>query len=84
MEVLHWFWDKEAISDGCNSSSLALIPNTLNPGRLGDFRPISLIGIFYKILAKILTERLKGVINKLISKVQSAFIKGRHILDGFS
>ena len=49
---------------------------------LGDYRPISLIGGLYKLLAKVLTNRLKKVIEKVISPDQNAFIKGRQILDG--
>ncbi|GJU20673.1 RNA-directed DNA polymerase, eukaryota, reverse transcriptase zinc-binding domain protein [Tanacetum coccineum] len=45
-------------------------------------RPISLIGSQYKIIGKILANRLSKVISKCISPVQSAFIKGRNILDG--
>ena len=48
---------------------------------LRDFRPISLIGGVYKIIAKLLAERLKKVISKLVNKHQMAFIKGRHIMD---
>ena len=46
-----------------------------------DFRPIRLVGSLYKIIAKVLANRLKGVLDKVISKSQSAFIKGRQILD---
>jgi hypothetical protein len=46
-----------------------------------DFRPISLVGSLYKIIAKVLANRLKEVLNKVISKTQSAFIKERQILD---
>ena len=49
---------------------------------LGDYRPISLIGGLYKLLAKVMTNRLKKVIEKVISPDQNAFIKGRQILDG--
>ncbi|GKA45251.1 RNA-directed DNA polymerase, eukaryota, reverse transcriptase zinc-binding domain protein [Tanacetum coccineum] len=45
-------------------------------------RPISLIGSQYKIIGKLLANRLSTVISKCISPVQSAFIKGRNILDG--
>lgn len=74
--------EKGEISWGCNASFLTLIPKIDGPENLGDFRPISLIGVFYKILAKLLAERLKKVIGKVISNTQCAFIKGRYILDG--
>ena len=48
---------------------------------LRDFRPISLIGGVYKIIAKQLAERLKKVISKLVNKHQMAFTKGRQIMD---
>lgn len=46
-----------------------------------DFRPISLIGSLYKILAKVLANRLSKVLNEVISKTQSAIVDGRQILD---
>nr|GEV16986.1 reverse transcriptase domain, reverse transcriptase zinc-binding domain protein [Tanacetum cinerariifolium] len=46
------------------------------------FRPISLIGCQYKIVGKILANRLRSVIGSLVSKEQSAFIRGHQILDG--
>ncbi|KAJ9557995.1 hypothetical protein OSB04_012609 [Centaurea solstitialis] len=82
MKATTWFWEKEELGSGCNSAFLPLIPKVVSPIHLGDFRPISLIGVFYKILAKLLAERIKKVIGKLISNPQSAFIKGRSILDG--
>jgi len=48
---------------------------------LCHFRPISLVGGIYKIIAKVLANKLKSVLEKVISKSQSAFIKGRQILD---
>ncbi|KAJ9542842.1 hypothetical protein OSB04_029348 [Centaurea solstitialis] len=78
MAALRWFWDSERISLGCNSSFITLIPKNQSPEGLGDYRPISLIGL----VAVILAERLRKVIGKIISKSQSAFIKRRHILDG--
>ncbi|GJY75420.1 RNA-directed DNA polymerase, eukaryota, reverse transcriptase zinc-binding domain protein [Tanacetum coccineum] len=47
-----------------------------------DFRPISLIGSIYKIIAKILTNRLVGVLGDIVNEVQSTFISERQILDG--
>jgi len=48
---------------------------------LKDFRPISLVSGVYKIIAKVLANRLKKVVDKIISKPQNAFVKGRQILD---
>ncbi|RVW82040.1 hypothetical protein CK203_049062 [Vitis vinifera] len=48
---------------------------------LGDFRPISLLGGLYKLLAKVLANRLKKVLGKVVSEDQNAFMKGRQILD---
>ncbi|GJR51854.1 RNA-directed DNA polymerase, eukaryota [Tanacetum coccineum] len=47
-----------------------------------DFRPISLIGSIYKIIAKILANRLVNVLEDLVNDVQSAFVINRQILDG--
>lgn len=59
-----------------------LIPKVNNPQRLNDFRPISLVGCLYKVLAKVLANRLKSVMGSVVSESQSAFIKGKQILDG--
>ena len=47
-----------------------------------DYRHISLIGCQYKIIGKLLANRLVEVIHSVFSLEQSAFIKGRQILDG--
>jgi len=60
---------------------VALIPKKVGANDLRDFRPISLITGVYKIIAKVLAERLKKVIDKLVNKNQMAFIKGRQIMD---
>ncbi|GKB55750.1 putative RNA-directed DNA polymerase, eukaryota, reverse transcriptase zinc-binding domain protein [Tanacetum coccineum] len=67
---------------GANSSFFTIIPKVNNPTQITDFHPISLIGIHYKIIAKILANRLSKVIDKIVSKEQSAFIAERQILDG--
>ncbi|KAL6342305.1 hypothetical protein AAG906_007519 [Vitis piasezkii] len=48
---------------------------------LRDFHPINLVGSLYKILAKVLVNRLKRVVRKVISNSQHAFVEGRQILD---
>ncbi|RVW76871.1 Transposon TX1 uncharacterized 149 kDa protein [Vitis vinifera] len=64
-----------------NASFLVLIPKKGGAEDLKDFRPINLMGSLYKLLAKVLTNRLKKVMGKVVSKSQNAFVQGRQILD---
>ncbi|GJZ15227.1 RNA-directed DNA polymerase, eukaryota [Tanacetum coccineum] len=80
--AVEWFFNHDSFSVGCNSSFIALIPKSLDPKLVSDFRPISLIGSVYKVITKILQNRLSFVISDLISDVQSAFLPNRQILDG--
>lgn len=76
------FHSSEKIVRGCNASFLVLIPKKENPVGLNDYRPISLVGCIYKVLAKMLAERLGKVMHSIISNSQTTFLKGRIILDG--
>nr|GEU59566.1 RNA-directed DNA polymerase, eukaryota [Tanacetum cinerariifolium] len=82
VEAVKHFFSKTKIPNGCNSSFIALIPKTHDANMVKDFRPICLIGSIYKIIAKILTNRLVGVLGDIVSEVQSAFVEGRQILGG--
>jgi hypothetical protein len=64
-----------------NATFLALIPKKFGAVDLKDFRPISLVSGVYKIIAKVLANRLRRVVEKIISNPQNAFVKGRQILD---
>jgi hypothetical protein len=59
-----------------NSTYLTLIPKQAIVAHLGDFRPISLVNSFAKLLTNILANRLAPQIDKLVSTNQSAFICG--------
>ncbi|GJY34661.1 putative RNA-directed DNA polymerase, eukaryota, reverse transcriptase zinc-binding domain protein [Tanacetum coccineum] len=76
------FFDSKKMPMSSNSSFITLIPKVSNPIHVKDYRPISLINIHYKIIAKILANRLAKVVDKIVSPEQSAFISGRQILDG--
>nr|GEW59649.1 RNA-directed DNA polymerase, eukaryota, reverse transcriptase zinc-binding domain protein [Tanacetum cinerariifolium] len=67
---------------GSNSSFITFIPKVSNHIHIKDYRPISLINIHYKIIAKVLANRLAKVVDKIVSHEQYAFISGRQILDG--
>jgi hypothetical protein len=76
------FFQSGSIPKGCNSSFIALIPKIPDAKMVKDFRPISLIGSLYKIIAKILANRLVMVLGDIVNEVQSAFVADREILDG--
>jgi hypothetical protein len=67
-----------------NNAFITLIPKTVRVEHVKDFRPISLIHSFAKLVTKVLANRLAGKLNKMISPIQSAFIKGRFIQDNFA
>ncbi|GKB12440.1 hypothetical protein Tco_0846363 [Tanacetum coccineum] len=81
-DAVKYFFTYGNIPKGCNSSFIALIPKIPDANMVKDFRPISLIGSLYKIIAKILANRLVGVLGDIVNDVQSAFITERQILDG--
>ena len=64
-----------------NATFLVLVPKKGCAEDLKDFRSISLVGSLYKLLAKVLTNRLKKVKGKMILESQNAFVEGRQILD---
>ncbi|GJV67471.1 putative RNA-directed DNA polymerase, eukaryota, reverse transcriptase zinc-binding domain protein [Tanacetum coccineum] len=82
MEFVTRFLETKKMPMGSNSSFITLIPKVSNPIHVNDYRPISLINIHYKIIAKVLANRLAKVMDKIVSQEQSAFISGRQILDG--
>ena len=84
MDVLDLFKDfheRGRFGKCLNSTFLVLIPKIRGAEDLKDFRPISLIGSIYKLIAKVLANRLKKVMNGLVNPAQNAFVEGRQFLD---
>ena len=76
------FHSIDKLTKACTTSFLTHIPKLKNLQSLSKFRPISLVGSLYKILAKLLSKRLRRVVGNLISLNQSTFVLERNILDG--
>ncbi|KAM0911367.1 hypothetical protein ACQ4PT_013525 [Festuca glaucescens] len=66
-----------------NDATLILLPKTPTAAHPREFRPISLVSFFAKLVTKILASRLSPRMNELINPCQSAFIKRRSIHDNF-
>ncbi|RVW87760.1 Transposon TX1 uncharacterized 149 kDa protein [Vitis vinifera] len=75
------FFERGKFVRSLNSTFLVLVPKKGGAEDLRDYRPISLVGGLYKILAKVLANRLKKVVGKVVSSAQNAFVEGRQILD---
>ena len=56
-----------------------MIPKVKNPKKVSEFRPISLCNVVYKLIAKVVVNRLKKLLAKMILDSQSAFLSGRLI-----
>jgi hypothetical protein len=81
MAVFREFNNKGSFEKSLNATFIALIPKKAEAVDLKDFRPISIVGAVYKIISMVLANRLKHVLEKIISKSQNVFIQGRQILD---
>lgn len=81
LRVFNDFFLHGKILKGLNYAFIALIPQTLSPNSMGDFRPISLIGSAYKLIAKVLASRLQKVMPHILSTNQFSFTHGRQIAD---
>ena len=90
MDLFKDFHERGIFGKGLNSTFVVLIPKRQGGGGGGggggvedlkDFRPISLVDSLYKLIAKVLANRLKKVMNGLVNPAQNDIVEGRQILD---
>ncbi|CAN0906624.1 Transposon TX1 uncharacterized 149 kDa protein [Linum grandiflorum] len=81
VEALKEFQVSSFLPSAINSIFICLIPKKDFAGSIGDFRPISLVGIIYKIMSKCLMKRFKKCLGKVINASQNVFLDNRQIVD---
>lgn len=75
------FHRRGRLNKAINATFLMLIPKMLHPLELRDYRPISLVDCVYKLLSRVLTNRLKSILPTIISPYKGAFRGDRQIHD---
>jgi hypothetical protein len=77
-------WSRKFLNfSSLNSAFITLIPKVEGAEQVKDFRPISLVHNFAKLITKVFANRLAARLNGMVSPVQIAFIKGQFIQDNF-
>lgn len=80
MAAISAVWSRKLVNFGIlNSAYVTLLPKKDDAEQPKDFRPISLVHSFAKLVTKLLANPLAPKLQEMISPIQSAFIKGRFI-----
>ncbi|CAN1757430.1 Transposon TX1 uncharacterized 149 kDa protein [Linum perenne] len=75
-----WLTNKH-IPTEARATDIVLLPKKDDATRMSDLRPISLCNVQYRIVAKVLANRMRRIMADIIPEEQSSFIKGRSIVD---
>lgn len=81
LQSVHDFFQNGLLLKEVNATILALVPKVPNATAVTDFRPIACCNTIYKVITKILANRIAGVLGDLINQSQNAFVKGRRMRD---
>ncbi|KAL2251922.1 UNVERIFIED_CONTAM: putative ribonuclease H protein [Sesamum indicum] len=81
MKAVLEFFSTGKLLKQINSTILTVIPKVHSPTSVADFRPISCCNVLYKIIAKLIVQKLSVILDKIISPCQAAFVPGRSIGD---
>jgi hypothetical protein len=81
ISAVHRFFTDGVMPEEVNDTTIVLIPKNNEPEAMKDFRPISLCNVIFKVVSKCLANRLRPLLQDIISPMQSTFILGRLITD---
>jgi hypothetical protein len=81
LEMIEESRTKGFIPGALNSTFITLIPKVNKPLQFGDYRPISLCNLCYKIISKIIANQIKLILSRSLSEEQLGFLQGRQIQD---
>uniref|UniRef100_A0A803NMT2 DUF4283 domain-containing protein n=1 Tax=Cannabis sativa TaxID=3483 RepID=A0A803NMT2_CANSA len=81
VNVVHRFFQRRGLKMDISNANVVLIPKKRNPEHVTDLRPIALCDVIYKIITKVMANRMKPFMDKAVSVTQSTFIPGRLISD---
>ena len=80
LNSLNFSLDKNCLTDLQQQSIITLLPKKGNDTlSLNNWRPVSLLNVDYKIASKTVANRIKSLLNNIISNAQTGFLKGRYI-----
>ena len=75
------FFDSGVLPPNINKTLITLIPKVSTPESRRDMRPVSLCNVLYKIISKVLMNRIKPILPRIVHENQSAFVLDRVITD---
>ncbi|CAI5465116.1 unnamed protein product [Closterium sp. Yama58-4] len=84
MREVRTFESAGVLSESFTTAVTILLHKKGDRGDLGNYQPITLLSFFYKLLAKVLANRIKVVLPKVISGNQFGFLPGRSLADAVS
>lgn len=82
--MIRCFWESGILAYKLLEGIIKLILKSAFKENISDWRPITLLNLIYKLIAKLLALRLNTLLPDLISEQQSSFVPGRYILDNVS
>lgn len=81
VDMVRNFFEQGILHSSINETHIVLIPKIPRPEEVSRFRPISSCNFIYKVISKVIADRMKASLQGLISDSQSAFVNSRQIQD---